>query len=179
MGGIAAILSGVKKYADARVHAEALKELTKQLPGRSRAQVVEVEGHTFALTGTREASYREWRQAVKQLYEEENGAAAAPPAGPHRPPATTTDDVGLRKPPSGCSREFVSRHKRYVTNQKTRPAQAVRPLRASSETRRRWDTAEVCAARDELRDTDVALKVLYSQFANSEPPGRCSSASSR
>ena len=28
---------------------------------------------------------------------------------------------------------------------------------------------EVWRARDELRDTDVALKVLYSQFANSEP----------
>ena len=27
---------------------------------------------------------------------------------------------------------------------------------------------EVWRARDELRDTDVALKVLYSQFANSE-----------
>ena len=37
MGGIAAILSGVKKYADARVHADALKELTNELPVRSRA----------------------------------------------------------------------------------------------------------------------------------------------
>ncbi len=37
MGGIAAVLSGIKKYADARTHADALKELTLELPVRSGA----------------------------------------------------------------------------------------------------------------------------------------------
>ena len=98
MGGIAAILSGVKKYADARVHAEALKELTLSFQSEVEPQVVEVEGHTLRLTGTAEDQYREWRKLLKQLYEEETGAAAAPPPAA---PASTTTASGSATPPSG------------------------------------------------------------------------------
>src|SRR4051812_19640722 len=103
MGGIAAILSGMKKYADARTHADALKELTQSFQSEVAPQVVEVEGHTLRLTGTAEDQYREWRKLLKQLYEEETGAAAAPP--PVAPPAptttTTTTSSSSVKPPSG------------------------------------------------------------------------------
>ena len=98
MGGIAAILSGVKKYADARVHAEALKELTLSFQSEVEPQVVEVEGHTLRLTGTAEDQYREWRKLLKQLYEEETGAAAAPPPVA---PASNTTASGSAAPPSG------------------------------------------------------------------------------
>src|SRR3954468_24298049 len=94
MGGIAAILSGMKKYADARTHADALKELTQSFQSEVAPQVVEVEGHTLRLTGTAEDQYREWRKLLKQLYLEETGAAAAPPpvapAAPAESPTTTT-----------------------------------------------------------------------------------------
>jgi len=100
MGGIAAILSGVKKYADARVHAEALKELTNSFQAEVAPQVVEVEGHTLRLTGTAEDQYREWRKLLKQLYEEETGSAAAPPP-PAPAPAATTTASGSATPPSG------------------------------------------------------------------------------
>ncbi len=98
MGGIAAILSGVKKYADAKVHAEALKELTLSFQSEVEPQVVEVEGHTLRLTGTAEDQYREWRKLLKQLYEEETGAATAPPPSA---PASTTTASGNATPPSG------------------------------------------------------------------------------
>jgi hypothetical protein len=92
MGGIAAVLSGVKKYADARTHADALKELTLSFQSEVAPQVVEVEGHTLRLTGTAEDQYREWRKLLKQLYLEETGAAAAPPpAAPVPTPATTAN----------------------------------------------------------------------------------------
>jgi hypothetical protein len=91
MGGIAAVLSGIKKYADARTHADALKELTQSFQSEVAPQVVEVEGHTLRLTGTAEDQYREWRKMLKQLYLEESGAAAAAPApAPPAIPATTT-----------------------------------------------------------------------------------------
>jgi hypothetical protein len=90
MGGIAAVLSGIKKYADARVHADALKELTQSFQSEVAPQVVEVEGHTLRLTGTAEDQYREWRKLLKQLYLEETGAAAAAPPPPPAAPATTT-----------------------------------------------------------------------------------------
>jgi hypothetical protein len=92
MGGIAAVLSGMKKYADARTHADALKELTLSFQSEVAPQVVEVEGHTLRLTGTAEDQYREWRKLLKQLYLEETGAAAAPPPEPPAPtPATTAN----------------------------------------------------------------------------------------
>jgi hypothetical protein len=110
MGGIAAILSGMKKYADARSHADALKELTQSFQSEVAPQVVEVEGHTLRLTGTVEDQYREWRKMLKQLYLEETGTAAAPPPASTPAPAavgaptsstTTTTASDSEKPPSG------------------------------------------------------------------------------
>jgi len=100
MGGIAAILSGMKKYADARTHAEALKELTQSFQSEVAPQVVEVEGHTLRLTGTVEDQYREWRKLLKQLYEEETGSAAAPPPAPPAPEPAATTTSSNAKPPS-------------------------------------------------------------------------------
>jgi hypothetical protein len=100
MGGIAAILSGMKKYADARTHADALKELTQSFQSEVAPQVIEVEGHTLRLTGTAEDQYREWRKLLKQLYEEETGAAAAPPPAEAPASTTTTTTSSNVKPPS-------------------------------------------------------------------------------
>ena len=90
MGGIAAVLSGIKKYADARTHADALKELTLSFQSEVAPQVVDVEGHTLRLTGTAEDQYREWRKLLKQLYLEETGSAAAPPPAPPAPASTAS-----------------------------------------------------------------------------------------
>ncbi len=101
MGGIGAVLSGIKKYADARVHADALKELTQSFQAEVSPQVVEVEGHTLRLTGTAEDQYREWRKLLKQLYLEETGAAAvAAPASPAAPAPATTTATSTVQPPS-------------------------------------------------------------------------------
>jgi len=100
MGGIAAVLSGIKKYADARVHADALKELTQSFQAEVAPQVVEVEGHTLRLTGTAEDQYREWRKLLKQLYLEETGAAAASAPAAAPAPATTTATSTVQPPSS-------------------------------------------------------------------------------
>ncbi len=102
MGGIAAVLSGIKKYADARTHADALKELTLSFQSEVAPQVVEVEGHTLRLTGTAEDQYREWRKMLRQIYLEETGAAAAPPpvAPQTAPTNTSTTATNDAKSPS-------------------------------------------------------------------------------
>ncbi|TLY77499.1 MAG: hypothetical protein E6K49_07845 [Gammaproteobacteria bacterium] len=76
IGGTAAIISGLKKYADAKVHAQALKELSDSFQSEVAPQVVDVEGRTLKLTGTAEEQYREWRKLLHQLYVEETGAGA-------------------------------------------------------------------------------------------------------
>ena len=94
------MLSGIKKYADARVHADALKELTQSFQAEVAPQVVEVEGHTLRLTGTAEDQYREWRKLLKQLYLEETGAAAASAPAAAPAPATTTATSTVQPPSS-------------------------------------------------------------------------------
>lgn len=78
IGGTAAVLSGLKKYSDARVHAQSLKELSESFQSEVAPQVVDVEGRTLRLTGTAEEQYREWRELLKQLYLEETAKVQEP-----------------------------------------------------------------------------------------------------
>jgi hypothetical protein len=73
IGGAASILSGLKKYSDARIHAQVLKELSDSFQNEVAPQVVDLEGQTLRLTGTAEEQYREWRRLLHQMYIEENG----------------------------------------------------------------------------------------------------------
>lgn len=78
IGGTAAVLSGIKKFSDAKVAAQEVKELADSFEREAEAQVVEVEGRTLKLVGTAEEQYREWRRLLAALYAEESGAAGAP-----------------------------------------------------------------------------------------------------
>lgn len=95
VGGIAGILSGLKKSADAKVHTTAIRELANSFQGEVAPQVVEVEGRTLKLTGTAEEQYRQWRDLLREQYTQETGgvsAAQAPttdPAATAAPSATT------------------------------------------------------------------------------------------
>jgi hypothetical protein len=73
-GGVAAFLSGLKRYADARTHAQAFGELARSFQSEVGTQVVEVEGRTLRLTGTTEEQYREWRRLLREYQSEEAAA---------------------------------------------------------------------------------------------------------
>ncbi len=87
-GGIAAVLSGVKKYSDAKVAAQDVRELADSFQNEVAPQVVELEGRTLKLTGTAEEQYREWRQLLAEVYREETGGVVAPAAVPVAAPVT-------------------------------------------------------------------------------------------
>lgn len=94
-GGIAGILSGLKKSSDAKVHTTAIRELATSFQGEVAPQVVEVEGRTLKLTGTAEEQYRQWRELLREQYLQETGGvnagqpAGAAPAVSTGPAATT------------------------------------------------------------------------------------------
>jgi hypothetical protein len=67
IGGAASILSGLKKYSDAKTHAQELKELSESFQNEVAPQVVDVEGRTLKLTGTAEEQYREWRKLLHEM----------------------------------------------------------------------------------------------------------------
>lgn len=102
IGGTASVLSGLKKYSDARVQAQALKELSQSFQAEVAPQVVDVEGRTLRLTGTAEEQYREWRELLQQLYTEDTGgitaSGSALPAGvvPASAPAATAAPAAAR-----------------------------------------------------------------------------------
>ena len=77
-GGIAAVMSGVKKFSDAKNEAKRVKELVSGFSGEAAVQTVEVEGRTLKLTGTAEEQYREWRRLLAAIYREENLPAPNP-----------------------------------------------------------------------------------------------------
>lgn len=93
IGGTASVLSGLKKYSDARVQAQALKELSQSFQSEVAPQVVDVEGRTLRLTGTAEEQYREWRELLQQFYNEENGIATASTLPAGVVPATSDADA--------------------------------------------------------------------------------------
>jgi hypothetical protein len=78
-GGIASVLSGLKKYSDARTHAQAFGELARSFQSEVAPQVVDVEGRSLRLTGTAEEQYREWRELLRQYQADEAQPAHGDP----------------------------------------------------------------------------------------------------
>ena len=94
IGGTAAVLSGLKKYSDAKVHAQALKELSETFQSEVQPQVVDVEGRTLRLTGTADEQYREWQKLLHELYIEETGGQQNANQAGTAAPATTSTGAG-------------------------------------------------------------------------------------
>jgi hypothetical protein len=121
IGGTAAVLSGLKKYSDAKVHAQALKELSETFQSEVQPQVVDVEGRTLRLTGTADEQYKEWRELLHQLYLEESGSVAAQGASASgTTPATTATPVS---PPTAADPKAPVK----VAVEKPDPGTPVRP----------------------------------------------------
>lgn len=78
VGGVTAVMSGIKKFSDAKVAAQEVKELARSFESEAAGQSVEVEGRSLKLVGTAEEQYREWRRLLADLYKEEQGPAPAP-----------------------------------------------------------------------------------------------------
>lgn len=76
-GGVAAVLSGLKKYADARTHAQSFRELATSFQAEVAPQVVDVEGRSLKLSGTAEEQYREWRKLLREYHEQDVGSVSA------------------------------------------------------------------------------------------------------
>jgi len=94
-GGAYAIKSGFDKGAEVKMHSDSLKQLGESFQAEVEPMVVEVEGRTLQLQGTAEEQFIEWRQLLKELYENETGLAVQTPA-----PAASTE-AAPAEPASG------------------------------------------------------------------------------
>jgi hypothetical protein len=78
LGGMYAFKSGLDKRAEVKVHTESLKQLGESFQSEVQPMVIDVEGRTLELKGSAEQQYAEWRQLLRELYEDETGMPAAP-----------------------------------------------------------------------------------------------------
>jgi hypothetical protein len=76
LGGAVAMASGVDKYSQSQIHADALQELGTSLEAEVEPRVVNLEGETVTLTGSFETQFKEWRRLLKEIYATETGFAA-------------------------------------------------------------------------------------------------------
>jgi len=79
-GGAYAVKSGFDKGAEVKMHSDSIRQLGESFQAEVQPMVVEVEGRTLQLRGTAEEQFQEWRQLLKELYENETGLPVQAPA---------------------------------------------------------------------------------------------------
>ena len=75
--GIQAFKSGIGQRAEAKAHAESLKQQIESFSAEVAPKNVEMEGRVVELRGSGEQQFMEWRHLLKDLYQYETGMAGS------------------------------------------------------------------------------------------------------
>jgi hypothetical protein len=97
IGGMAAINAGIGTSKEAKIHAEAIRELAASVETELEPIVIQVEGQTLRLSGTAETQYEEWRRLLQEIWITETGL----PTDLNEPASSSpaeTDSVPNRQP---------------------------------------------------------------------------------
>ena len=73
--GAAAIQSGLQKREEAKIHVEALEEVSHSLDSEIEPHSIDLEDRTVTLTGTVREQYGQWRRILKEIHATETGSA--------------------------------------------------------------------------------------------------------
>lgn len=73
IGGIAAVTAGVGTRKEAKIHVQALEELSASFDTEVEPMVMEVDGQVLRLTGSVETQYETWRQLLSAIWADETG----------------------------------------------------------------------------------------------------------
>ena len=85
IGGMAAIHAGIATSKEAKIHAEAIRELAASVETELEPIVIEVRGQTLRLSGSAETQYQEWQKLMREIWATETGLPVDPnqPGGPN------------------------------------------------------------------------------------------------
>jgi hypothetical protein len=75
LGGMAAVMDGFDKSAQAKMNREALKELAASFDSEVEELLIDVEGEVHRLKGSVETQYASWRQLLRDIFAAETGIA--------------------------------------------------------------------------------------------------------
>ncbi len=81
IGGMAAIHAGIGTSKEAKIHAEAIRELAVSVETELEPIVIQVEGQTLRLSGTAATQYQDWRRLLQEIWTTETGL----PQDPNKP----------------------------------------------------------------------------------------------
>ena len=73
IAGGAAVVSGVNKREEAKIHVEALQEISASLDAEIEPHTVNLEESTVTLTGTVNEQYAQWQKVLREIYLAETG----------------------------------------------------------------------------------------------------------
>ena len=78
IGGMAAIHAGIATSKEAKIHAEAIRELAASVETELEPIVVEVRGQTLRLSGSAASQYQEWQRLMREIWITETGLPVDP-----------------------------------------------------------------------------------------------------
>lgn len=79
--GATAVMSGLNKREEAKVHAEALEEISASMDAEMEPHTMNLENRTVTLSGSVNEQYGQWKQLLKEIYEAETGDVQSAPQG--------------------------------------------------------------------------------------------------
>lgn len=76
--GSTAFMSGLNKREEAKIHVEALEEISSSLDSEIEPHTINLQDRTVTLTGTVKDQYWQWQQILREMYLTETGQLARP-----------------------------------------------------------------------------------------------------
>lgn len=76
--GAGVFMSGLNKREEAKVHAEALEEISASMDAEMEPHTVELQERTVTLSGSVNDQYGQWRQVLQEIYTTETGNLEGP-----------------------------------------------------------------------------------------------------
>lgn len=76
--GAGVFMSGLNKNEEAKVHAEALEEISASLDSEIAPHTIELDERSVTLSGSVNDQYNQWRQVLQEIYATETGELSGP-----------------------------------------------------------------------------------------------------
>ncbi|MEJ8566371.1 hypothetical protein [Elongatibacter sediminis] len=75
--GAGVFVSGLNKREEAKVHAEALDEITASMDSEMEPHTIQLQERTVTLSGSVNDQYEQWREVLREMYTTETGQTGA------------------------------------------------------------------------------------------------------
>ena len=75
--GAGVFVSGLNKNEEAKVHAEALEEISASMDSEMQPHTIDLDERTVTLSGSVNEQYRQWRQVLQEIYATETGTGSS------------------------------------------------------------------------------------------------------